>query len=207
MPVHLDRVGKRYNREWIFRGVDYVFHENEPCVVLGSNGSGKSTLLQVVSGAVRPSEGKITYTIGSHTIAAEEIFRHVTLATPYLELLEELTLAELVYFQEKFKPWRGGMRSSDVIAATGLAKAQYKTLRHFSSGMKQRARLALAVLADSPILLLDEPCSNLDAAGIAWYKQLVETNQSDRIILVCSNRQEYEYPFCSQEMRIEEFKK
>lgn len=207
MPVHLERVGKRYNREWIFRGVDHVFHENEPCVVLGSNGSGKSTLLQVVSGAVRPSEGKITYTINNNTIAAEDIFRQVTLATPYLELLEELTLAELVSFQEKFKPWRGGMRSSDVIAATGLEKAQHKTLRHFSSGMKQRARLALAVLADSSILLLDEPCSNLDAAGIDWYQQLVEANKSDRIILVCSNRQQYEYPFCTKEIRIEDFKK
>jgi ABC-type multidrug transport system ATPase subunit len=207
MPVQLERIGKKYNREWIFRGVDHAFHENEPCVVLGSNGSGKSTLLQVVSGAVRPSEGKITYTIGNQAIAAEEIFTHVTLATPYLELLEELTLAELVSFQEKFKPWRDGMHSSDVIAATGLTKAQHKTLRHFSSGMKQRARLALAVLADTRILLLDEPCSNLDAAGIAWYQQLVEANQSDRIILVCSNRQEYEYPFCTQEIRIEDFKK
>lgn len=207
MPVHLEHVGKRYNREWIFRGVEHTFTENNPCVVLGANGSGKSTLLQVLSGAIRPSEGKITYTIRNTEVAAESVYRQVTLATPYLELLEELTLEELVSFQEKFKPWRNNMRGNDVIATTGLEKSRNKTLRQFSSGMKQRVRLALAVLADSPLLLLDEPCSNLDAAGIAWYQQLVDANKNDRMILVCSNRQDYEYSFCTQEIRIEDFKK
>lgn len=207
MPVHLEHVGKRYNREWIFRGVEHTFTENNPCVVLGANGSGKSTLLQVLSGAIRPSEGRITYTIRNSAVAAESVYRQVTLATPYLELLEELTLEELVSFQEKFKPWRNNMRGNDVIETTGLEKSRNKTLRQFSSGMKQRVRLALAVLADSPLLLLDEPCSNLDAAGIAWYQQLVDANKNDRMILVCSNRQDYEYSFCTQEIRIEDFKK
>jgi ABC-type multidrug transport system ATPase subunit len=89
---------------------------------------------------------------------------------------------------------------------TQLEKAKNKQLKYFSSGMKQRVRLALAVLCDSPLLLLDEPTSNLDKKAIDWYQQLVTDHSKNRLIIVASNQQEYEYPFCNKTLMVEDYK-
>lgn len=206
MPITLSNIGKRYNREWIFRGVDATFDELEPTVILGSNGSGKSTLLQVISGAYLHSEGSVAYTLRGQTVDAEKVYRHISIATPYLELMEEFTLAETVHFHARFKQWRDGLKEKDVIAASGLEHAKDKALKNYSSGMKQRVRLLLALLSDTSILLLDEPCSNLDANATRWYQELAEQHRQGRITIVCSNRQEQEYPFCKRELLVENFK-
>jgi len=207
MPITLKNIGKRYNREWIFRGVEFAFAENEPCVLLGANGSGKSTLLQVIAGAYLPSEGTVEYILRGQNVAAEEAYRGVSIAAPYLELMEEFTLAESVRFHGRFKNWRGGLNDANVIDRSGLAHAKDKSLKHFSSGMKQRVRLLLAILSDTPMLLLDEPCSNLDANGMRWYQELVEEHKPDRIVIVCSNKQEQEYAFCRQQLLVENYKR
>ena len=72
--------------------------------------------------------------------------------------------------------------------------------------MKQRVRLVLAILSNTPLLLLDEPTSNLDKKGIEWYKQLMSEYCSERIVMVCSNHQQHEYEFCKNEIVIEKYK-
>jgi ABC-type multidrug transport system ATPase subunit len=206
MTVTLTHIGKRFNRETIFSGISHVFQENTNTVILGSNGSGKSTLLQIIAGSSTASEGQISYSHAGKTISSENIFRQIGFASPYMELLEELTIEELASFQGEMKPFRKGVGSKDVAGLAGLSQSRHKQIRHFSSGMKQRAKLALAILSDTPLLLLDEPCSNLDPAAISWYQALVNAQCSDRLILVCSNQQEQEYPFCSARLSIEAYK-
>ncbi|HEV7231946.1 MAG TPA: ATP-binding cassette domain-containing protein [Bacteroidia bacterium] len=206
MTVTLSHIGKRFNRESIFSGVSHVFQENIHTVIQGSNGSGKSTLLQIIAGNTTASEGQISYSHAGKTIGDEQIFRLIGFASPYMELLEELTITELAAFQGGLKPFRKGITGDHVAELAGLSQARNKQIRHFSSGMKQRAKLALAILSDTPLLLLDEPCSNLDAEAISWYQALVRDHSSDRLILVCSNQQEQEYPFCSARLSIEAFK-
>lgn len=206
MNITLSNIGKRYNFEWIFRRVEHTLMDAHNYVILGANGSGKSTLLQVIAGSMLSSEGKIEYRQNESVIHDEDIFRHLSYAAPYLDLLEEFTLAESIGFQAKFKPFRAGLDTQQIIALTQLEKAKNKQLKYYSSGMKQRVRLALAVLADTPLLLLDEPTSNLDKKAIDWYQQLVYAHAQDRLIIVASNQQEYEYPFCDQQISIEQFK-
>lgn len=206
MRIILSNIGKRYNTEWIFRKLGTELVTGEHCVFLGSNGSGKSTLLQVVAGSTLPSEGEVIYEHEGKTISNDNIYRYVSFASPYLDLFEEYTLREAVKFHTRFKPLFRGIDEKRFIELTGLEKAAHKQIRNYSSGMKQRVRLALAILSDTPLLLLDEPASNLDKKAIEWYNQLVQDFSSGRLIIVCSNQQQYEYSFCNRELHVEAYK-
>lgn len=206
VSIELNQLGKRYNFEWIFRRVDFQFSDTHKYVVLGSNGSGKSTFLQTLAGAIIPSEGTICYTINEKEISQEAIFHSLSYAAPYLELFEEFDLKECIDFQRQFKPFQAGLTTEKIIELSGLHKARNKQLKYYSSGMKQRVRLVLAILASTPILFLDEPTSNLDRTAIAWYQHLVEQFSANRLVIVASNQLEYEYPFCDQQIVIEDYK-
>lgn len=204
--ITLTNIGKRYNYEWIFRRIDQEFTSENNYVILGSNGSGKSTLLQVIAGNLTNSEGTIAYTSGRQSIDTENIFTQLSYCAPYLELYDEFTLTEAIEFQAKFKPFQKGLNTNQIIELTQLEKSKDKQLKYYSSGMKQRVRLALAVLANTPLLLLDEPASNLDKKAIAWYQDLIKDFSKERLIIVASNQQEQEYPFCDKQLNIEDYK-
>lgn len=206
MQINLSNIGKRYNFEWIFRKVNYDFSSENNYVILGSNGSGKSTLLQVIAGNLTNSEGEIQYQVSGTKYQDEIIFKQLSYCAPYLDLFDEFTLTESIAFQEKFKPFQAGLDLKKIIELTELEKSKDKQLKYYSSGMKQRVRLALAILANTPLLLLDEPTSNLDKKAIDWYQKLVTEYSKNRLIIVASNQQEYEYPFCNKQLNIEEYK-
>lgn len=207
MQITLNKIGKRYNYEWIFRNVNYEFSDSDNYVILGGNGSGKSTLLQVIGGSLTSSEGAINYSVNNHKqVSVENIFHHLSFASPYLELFEEFTLSESIEFQAKFKPFYKGLNTKSIIALTQLEKAKDKQLKQYSSGMKQRVRLAMAILADTPLLLLDEPTSNLDKKAIDWYQELISKYTNNRLVIVCSNQIEHEYFFCKKQLHIEDYK-
>jgi len=205
MTITLQNIGRRFNREWIFRGVDHTFTIGESYAILGPNGSGKSTLFQVLNGSLSPSAGAISYSFEGNKIEAEDIFQHLSLAAPYLELIEEFTLAEMIDFHFKFKAHKPGMDKGAIIALLDMDKSKNKLIKYFSSGMKQRLKLALAFCADTPILMLDEPTSNLDSQGVEWYLGLIEKYALNRLTIICSN-QEHEYSFCGHRLNISDYK-
>ena len=97
MKILLTKVGKRYNRDWIFRHLDYEFSPGTSYAITGPNGSGKSTLLQVVAGAVVHTEGSLSYhpeTLQNGNFDAANAYQFLSIAAPYLELIEEMTLLE-----------------------------------------------------------------------------------------------------------------
>ena len=207
MHITLNKISRKFNYEWIFRDVDYEFEQGNAYAILGSNGSGKSTLLQIISGHLHPSSGAISYSHNGKEIAIEEFFRHVTFSGPYLELIEEFTLEEMLTFHSRFRKFRNKLDVIGVMDATGLTRNRNKPIKYFSSGMKQRVRLALALLTESEVVLLDEPAANLDRKAIEWYRNLIDTNKDERIIIVCSNSQSDEHDFCTQSIVIDEYKK
>lgn len=175
-------------------------------MLLGPNGSGKSTFLQLLSGYVSPTSGEISWTNKGSTVPAAEVYKSVSLATPYLELPEELTLMELLDFHFQFKKSIDGISLQDVVSYSGLPAAADKPIRNYSSGMKQRVRLILAFCSEGELLLLDEPCSNLDRDAVDWYQKLADRFLGDRTVLVCSNRQENEYVFCQRSLDLVQWK-
>jgi len=205
MNITLQNIGRRFNREWIFRGVEYTFKAGESYAILGSNGSGKSTLLQVLNGSLSPSAGVLSYEKDGKEIAVEDVFQYLSLAAPYLELIEEFTLAEMIDLHFKFKSYKIGMDNKAVIDLLAMDANKNKLIKYFSSGMKQRLKLALAFCSDTPILMLDEPTSNLDAQGVEWYLGLVEKFALNRLTIICSN-QPHEYDFCGHQLNISDYK-
>ncbi|MDP3467154.1 MAG: ATP-binding cassette domain-containing protein [Daejeonella sp.] len=205
MKINLEHIGRRFNREWIFRDVNYVFESGSSYAILGANGAGKSTILQVISGSLSSSEGTILYTKDDVLLNHEKIFEHISMAAPYLELIEEFTLGELIDFHFQFKKYRSGLNRALLIELLGLKHSEHKAIKHFSSGMKQRVKLALAFCSDTEMILLDEPASNLDQQGLEWYLSLIETYSSDRILIICSNQLQ-EYSFCKTQLNVADYK-
>jgi len=203
--ISLQNIGRRFNREWIFRGVDYTFEDHQSYAILGPNGSGKSTLLQVLTGSLAPSAGTIAYTNNNTLINVESAYTQLSLAAPYLELIEDFTLDEMIDFHFKFKSFGEGLDKDKVIDVLGLRSSRAKMLKYFSSGMKQRTKLALAFCSDTAMLMLDEPTSNLDTQGVDWYLNLIETYAANRLTIVCSN-QAHEYSFCNHLLNITDYK-
>jgi ABC-type multidrug transport system ATPase subunit len=205
MTISLSDAGKRFNRDWIFRHFNYQFESGQAYAITGPNGSGKSTLLQAIGGSMMLSEGNIQYATNNAQCSAENIYKQVSIAAPYLEVIEEMTLTEFLEFHHGFKPFLQNCTIDSIIATVGLEKAVNKQIRNYSSGMKQRVKLAQCIFSDTAIVLLDEPCTNLDAQGIALYHRLVSEHCQNRLVVVSSN-DEVEYKFCEKKINIADFK-
>lgn len=205
MKIILEQIGRRFNREWIFRNVNYTFETGKSYAILGANGSGKSTLLQVIAGSLTSSEGKLTYSDKDFPVDIENVFTELGIAAPYLELIEEFSLSEHIDFHFQFKRYRDGYDKQTLIDLLNLVQSEHKALKNFSSGMKQRVKLALAFCSATSVLLLDEPTSNLDQQGVEWYLSLIEKFSTNRLVIVCSN-QEHEYAFCDERLSVEDYK-
>ncbi len=204
--ITLTNAGKKFGKEWIFRHVTLNVKQGEKVVILGLNGSGKSTLLQVLTGFLSLNEGNLNYEHNSKTIDLEELYCYQSLASPYLELIEDFTLQELIEHAVVYKPFLNQLTTAQIIELSGLSAHKDKFIKLFSSGMKQRLKLTLAILADMPILFLDEPTTNLDATVINWYQKLISDYASEKTIIVCSNSIKEEYTFCERIIIMEDFK-
>ena len=206
MTITLDQVSKRFQRHWIFRQVNAIFRSPGAYALLGPNGSGKSTLLRIVAGMQAPSAGKVVYAdANGRAVATSEIFSHISFCAPGQELVEELTLREFLEFHFSFKQPINGLSIADIIDLTGLKQASDKQISDYSSGMKQRVKLAQAIFSDTPILLLDEPCTNLDQQGVEQYRNWVAEYRKDRLVIVASNDVR-EYFFCTEQVVVEDYK-
>lgn len=206
MKISLTDAGKRFNRDWIFRHLTYEFSAGQSYAIIGPNGSGKSTLLQVLSGSMQVSEGNVQCSILNAQCPSEEVYNKVSLCAPYLEVVEEMTLIEFLNFHSGFKPFLPSVTSEKIISILGLENAVNKQIRNYSSGMRQRVKLAQAIFSDVPVVLLDEPCTNLDATGIQLYHDLVNEYCKNRMVVVSSN-DEVEYRFCTEKLNIINYKK
>ena len=205
MRIEVHGLGKTYNRNRIFHNFDYKFENNNNYALTGPNGSGKSTLLQNLAGLLLPTSGTINYYFNDVIIPNEQIFKNLIIASPYTELIEEMTLLEFLKFHFKFKQLAKGINQLEICHIMGLADSINKQIKHFSSGMKQRLKLGIAFYSEVSIIFLDEPASNLDKAGFSWYLSEIDKVSDDKIIIIASNL-EPEYKFCDSLLHLPDFK-
>jgi len=206
VSITLNNLGKKFKTEWVFRKLNFTINENDKLVILGNNGSGKSTLLQIISGFVSVNEGEIVYKHQNQIISEDLLHEKLSFASPYLQLIEELTLSELVEHCKVSKPFKQNLSTQSFIEAIDLKTSSDKLIKQFSSGMKQRVKLGLALYADTPLLLLDEPISNLDERSIDWYQNQLAMLSSNRTIIVCSNNIKQEFFCCDKSLNLMAFK-
>lgn len=205
MKISLSKLGKRYNRDWIFRNLDFDFEGGKHYAITGPNGSGKSTLLQIISGSSIFNEGTLLYFENSKPFQPEKVFQKISYAAPYLDVVEEMTLTEFFSFHHNMKGWLEGLETEKIISLSSLQNAAHKQIRYFSSGMKQRVKLAQAIFSNVPIVLLDEPLTNLDEEGVLLYHDLIEKYCQNRLLIISSNDKK-EYSFCNEIVDMRKYK-
>ncbi|OEJ99684.1 ABC transporter ATP-binding protein [Roseivirga misakiensis] len=205
MRIEVKDLGKKFNKEWIFRHLNTEFLQNQSYAVTGGNGSGKSTFIQTLIGYIPANEGEITFESNGTTIPEEKVFQHLDIITPYLELIEEFTLDEFLAFHFKFKTLSNGYSIDDFVNKVYLEADRGKQIKNYSSGMKQRLKLGLGFFSKSEVCLLDEPTTNLDEQGIAWYLENVKPLLGKKLLIISSN-QKKEYDFCDNVLHIADYK-
>ena len=209
MNITLTNTGKRFNREWIFKNINQSFLQGKSYAITGANGSGKSTLLQVIAGAAIHSQGQIIWSRSlsgqddNLPIENDKAFKNISIAAPYLDLIEEMTATEFLKFHASFKTLTQSI--AEILDAVVLTSAANKQIRYFSSGMKQRLKLAQAFFSNTSVLLLDEPTTNLDADGITIYKKLWAEHTTNKLVIVSSNDTN-EYSQCETVISLGDYK-
>ena len=185
MKIILNNISKKYNKKYVFKNFSYQF-ENKYYSITGSNGSGKTTLLKIILGYITPQNGNVTYYKNNSKIE-DDNFGFFSFASPYQEIIEEFTLNEIIHFHFKFLSPINKMKENEIINLLEMEEYSNIKISNFSTGMKQKVKLGLALFSECEFTLLDEPCSNLDDNGIIWYHKNVEESLKFKKIIVASN--------------------
>jgi len=205
VTIKLENIGKKFRNEWIFKDVNYVFKAGNKYAITGFNGSGKSTLIQVISGLIPTNLGKVRYKLEDNEIPEDEVYKHLFITAPYIDLIEEYSLSEALDFHFKFKPLQSGLDKEGFLKLIFLESHVNKPIKQFSSGMKQRLKLGLAFTTGAKAIFLDEPTTNLDQQGIDWYLNMVSNVEESKLVIISSNDKR-EYQFCDEVLAVDDFK-
>ena len=197
MRIKLKKISKRFQYKWIFKEVELDLQPDRAYAITGPNGSGKSTLLRVISGQLHPSAGKVIYEKQGKSVEVESVYRHLSFAAPYADLIEDFSLSETLKFHRAFKCFQAGLDDSKLKSLLNLSVPKNQPVKYFSSGMKQRLKLLLAICSDTEVLLLDEPTTNLDQPGARWYAELLAQYAPGRLVVIASNV-ESDYDYCRE---------
>jgi len=207
LKISLNNVGKQYNGEWIFKSVSLSFSQEFSYLITGSNGSGKSSLLKVLCGYSVPSQGDVNWETKTGEIEEDKIHQEISVCAPFVDLFDKHSVNEAIEFHFKFKNLVSGFVVQDVINFCYLIGCEDKLISELSSGMKQRLKLAITFLSDTPYLFLDEPCANLDAQAIDWYQENLVKYKKNRLVIICSNNKEEEHFICNKTVNLGDYKK
>jgi ABC-type multidrug transport system ATPase subunit len=206
LTLSVNQLAKRYNREWIFKGFNHTFRSGTTYAITGPNGSGKSTLMQVLWGQMPQSSGTISYSYAGKNTPVEEIFRQVVVAAPYMDLIEELTLAEHLAFHFKLRKPRPGYSIENILEKLYMTDSHDKQIGNFSSGMKQRVKLGLAFFTEAKIIFLDEPGTNLDEKALSWYSENLKKLTQENVLTFIASNQKNEYPADAEVISLANYK-
>jgi len=205
MQIVLEKIAKRYGYEWIFRNIDFVIKSGEKVAITGPNGSGKSTLVKIILGAMDPSHGAIKYQVGDDEIAVANINDKFSFTGPYMDIISNFTLDEMVNFHFSFRKLTAGIAKKDISKIALLEKSRKKEIAKFSSGMQQRLKLTLALCSQSDAVVLDEPTTNLDEESKVWVENMLESYLGNRTLLVATNEKR-DADLCTRQLNISDFK-
>jgi heme exporter protein A len=184
----VNNLEKLFNRRKIFSGVNFSLHESQSLAIVGRNGSGKSTLLKILAGVLSATKGETSLKIHGDRIKPEDVFQYIGMVAPYLQMYDEFSAFENLQIVRNIRGLDvAPQRLTGLLERVNLAHRRHDIVRTFSSGMKQRLKFAFALLHQPPVLLLDEPSSNLDAEGIASVHGIVEEQKTKGIIIIATN--------------------
>ncbi|GAB4201841.1 MAG: hypothetical protein Fur0023_06830 [Bacteroidia bacterium] len=196
VKIILNHISKKFHQYYLYKDICIDIESKDKLVITGNNGSGKSTLLKIIAGHTSPSSGNIQYFLNAQELPKIQWHQYISIAAPYMSVMEEFSFREIIHHLTVFRQFQTDIR--EISDLSELDIHLHKPVKYFSSGMKQRIRLLIAILDAAPVLLLDEPCSNLDAASIQWYEKMIKQFAMHKTVIVFSNSQPHEYFFCNK---------
>lgn len=210
IELSCENLEKKFSNKTIFKGLNLTLKEKSSLVITGRNGSGKSTLLKVLANLIKENKGKVLLKIDGKDTERDSFYKHAGLLSPYLNLYDELTAFEnLEFFYNLKYPKNTKLQMKErvnyLLERVNLFDRRNDLLKDFSSGMKQRLKLGFAVLSNPEILLMDEPRTNLDAAGIDIVYGFAEEQKQGGILIIATNEAE-DTKLCEETLNIEDYK-
>jgi heme exporter protein A len=184
----VEGISKIFNRRKIFSDIHFSLQSSQSLAITGKNGSGKSTLVKILSNVLSQTKGTIDLTIGGKKIAAVDRFNYLGFVAPYLQLYDEFSGLENLQLFRNIRGSNTPIESlEELLRRVNLFERKDDFVRTYSSGMKQRLKYAFALLHNPPILILDEPRSNLDAEGITTAYNIIEEQKQRGIVIIATN--------------------
>jgi len=193
LGVSWNGLGKRFGLRWVFRNQVGSISPGEHVLIKGSNGSGKSTFGKLIVAATVPTTGTMVWTNGSEEVDIDSIPQLIAWSAPFMEIPDNMTVNEAIDFHSTFRESWDDLKFDELAKESGLGGHLDTQISTLSSGLKQRLRLTLAMGTKAGLVVLDEPCSNLDESGIVWYNNTLKELVKKATVIVCSNEREFEF--------------
>jgi heme exporter protein A len=200
ISLEISNLRKEFDRRPVFKNLNFSLTNTDSMAVTGRNGSGKSTLVKVLANIYTQTSGSISFSIDGKVVERENYYRYVGFVSPYLNLYDEFTGEENLKLVTKIRGFKSH-RFDEVFKRVGLYERRHDLVKIYSSGMKQRLKLAFAVIHRPLVLLLDEPTSNLDSEGIGVVEGIAEEYKTERILIIATN-DELERNLCQKEINL-----
>lgn len=205
LTLKCENLAHSFYGKTLFKNLDLELSSGDSLAITGKNGSGKSTLIKIIANLLHPARGKVTLNAGEKDVPREDFYMHAGMAAPYLNLYDELTGQENLQF---FSSLKNGNPSSiePLLKKANIYDSRNKSVKNYSSGMKQRLKLCFALLNNPQVLLLDEPMTNLDVEGDDFVRSMA-ADQKERGILIVATNSIDEAALCSKNINVEDFQR
>jgi heme exporter protein A len=201
ISLEITNIRKEFDLRPVLKNISFSLNKGDSLAITGRNGSGKSTLIKILSSILFQTSGKVDLSIDSKPVARENYYKYIGLVSPYLNLYDEFTGYENLKLVTGI---RGLPESSmdEVLKRVGLFGRRHDLLKIYSSGMKQRLKIAFSIIHSPKVLLLDEPTSNLDAEGIKLVEEIASEYKLQSILIIATNDQ-HERTLCEKELNLD----
>lgn len=189
--MDVENLCRRFGPRSVLKNINFDCTYGQSVCITGPNGSGKSTLLRILASLLSPTSGKVTLSTDSDVIDAAGRRKYVRLVSPEIGLYDELTGYENLRFLADVSGTSGSRDTIErALDAVGLGDRRNDRFGEYSSGMKQRLKVASALMSEPPVLLLDEPTSNLDEDGRALIHRIMDEQKSRGMFIYATNEPE-----------------
>jgi heme exporter protein A len=183
-----DNLTKTFNRRKVLENISFSIDAPFCLGIIGKNGAGKSTLIKIIAGLLEPNSGKLEYEIGTKRLKAEAAISRIGFLSPYLQLYDEFSALENLIVYDEIRGNKKDLKIyTNLLERVNLYDRRNDYLRTFSSGMKQRLKIAFALSNSPDVLLFDEPTTNLDESGIKIVRDIMDEHKNNGILIVATN--------------------